>query len=94
MFKLASVLACCLGYAKSVSNAKIFAFDILKFEVIAHDPAEHSLASHRTVYNRFLQYSSQWFEVIVNCHLSTISVGVESSEAVAVQSRKLELRVC
>ena len=32
--------------------------------------------------NRFLQYSSQWFVVNVNCHLSSISVDVKSSEAI------------
>ena len=81
MFKRASVLACCLGSAKCVSN-KIFAFHKLKFEVLSHDSAEHSLESHRTICNRFLQYSSQRLVVIVNCHFSTISVGVESSEAI------------
>ena len=82
IFKLASVLACCLGSAEGVSNKKIFAFHKLKFEVLSHDSAEHSLESHRTICNRFLQYNSQWFVVIENCHFSTISVGVESSEAI------------
>ena len=82
MFKLASVLACCFGSAKGVSNEKIFAFHKLKFDAISHDSAEHSLKSDRTICNWFLQDSSQWFVVIVNCHFSTISVGVESSEPV------------
>ena len=46
----------------------------------SHDSAEHLLESHRTICNRVLQYSSQWFVAIVNCHFLTISVGVESRE--------------
>ena len=80
MFKRASVLACCLGSAKCVSN-KIFAFHKLKFEVLSHD-SEHLLESHRNICNRFLRYSSQRLVVIVNCHFSTISVGVLFSEAI------------
>ena len=82
MFKLASVLACCFGSAKGVSNEKIFAFHKLKFDAISHDSAEHLLESHRNICNRFLQYSSQRLVVIVNCHFSTISVGVLFSEAI------------
>ena len=55
---------------------------MLEFQVISHDTAEHSLQSDWSIFNRFLQNSSKAFMVIVDCHLSTICVDVEPSEAV------------
>ena len=63
----------------SVSDRTVYRGE---FKVIAHNSAEHSLESNQIIFNKFSQYGSKWFVVMVDCHFSTMRVGMKSPEAI------------
>ena len=56
LFNLPAVLVHRWGPAKGVSTKEVFPFNILEFQVISHDSAEHSLKSDWII---FQQVSSE-----------------------------------